>query len=142
MSEPIRPSFFQRLDNFVRGVANGATFGLADKFAGTMNSIGSDKTMSEHIATEHARSVHARKTDAAYFAGEATGALGTGAALFNAASKQVAAAASSEALAQGAASMAGITLYTGTASVSAIERTSELHAPLTPNMPASSSPTR
>lgn len=59
----------QSTDNFIRGVANGLTFGLADKFAGAMNTAISGGTLRENIASED-RNTEQASQDPAYLIGD------------------------------------------------------------------------
>ncbi|MBA4274583.1 MAG: hypothetical protein C0436_02895 [Alphaproteobacteria bacterium] len=67
-------SLFTRIDNFVRGVANGATFGLADYMAGAANSALSGGGIAENMRHERQRSLHALNNSNAYAAGVLAGA--------------------------------------------------------------------
>jgi hypothetical protein len=73
------PSILERVDNFVRGVANGATFGLADYIAGAANTVVSGGTLSGNISKELDRTAN---TGVEGMAGQVTGSLmdGIGAA--------------------------------------------------------------
>lgn len=65
----------QRIDNFVRGTANAVTFGLADRIAGTGDSVVFGGSLSDNIDRQVQQSREASRTDSAYTAGTVGGFL-------------------------------------------------------------------
>jgi hypothetical protein len=80
MTDGTGPSIFKRIDNFVRGVANGMTFGAADYIAGAADTAVKGGSIGKNIKIQAAKSQQAAIEGPEFFAGEIAGALTDGAA--------------------------------------------------------------
>lgn len=79
MAENKKPTaLFERIDNFVRGLANGLTFGAADYIAGMAETVRKGGTVSGNIRKELDRTEAADRTGNEVLAGHITGSLISG----------------------------------------------------------------
>ena len=92
MDDPAKPSLLKRIDNFVRGLANGMTFGAADTIAAVADTVVEratsrrdepiGTTVAKNVAAEQSKTVQARKEGDELDAGEAYGGFALGAGVY------------------------------------------------------------
>jgi hypothetical protein len=78
MPENGKPSVWKRIDNFVRGLANGMTFGLADYIAGAADGALRGGGLSKNIKEQLQKTTTAQNEGPEVFVGNVVGSLSTG----------------------------------------------------------------
>lgn len=76
-----KSSIFKRIDNFVRGVANGLTFGAADYIAAVADTWTKDHSFRSNLRNQLQQTQDAQSAGSEYLAGEVIGAVVDGTAV-------------------------------------------------------------